>query len=90
MKIQYINKETHMVMDEKEYIFKENEIKEVPDRLGKYLLMKYKASFQKPVFQKEIKDVIEEPENIIVYEKKAESKKFTQLPSSKDVKYKKN
>jgi MoaA/NifB/PqqE/SkfB family radical SAM enzyme len=47
MKIQYINKENHTVYDDKEYVFKENKIKDVSDKLGNYLTSKYRASFVK-------------------------------------------
>lgn len=45
MNIQYINKENHEVIDDRSYLFHENEIKLVPDRLGQYLCSKYSQSF---------------------------------------------
>jgi hypothetical protein len=92
MKIQYINKENHTVYDDKEYVFKENKIKEVPDKLGNFLCTKYRNSFIKLNFievpKPEIKFKKQEIIKVTVYKKKANEQKFKKLPSSKDVKYK--
>jgi MoaA/NifB/PqqE/SkfB family radical SAM enzyme len=58
MKVKYINKASHTVIDDREYIFHENEVKDIPDRLGDYLVKKYPVSFQQ-VGDSKYKDPIE-------------------------------
>lgn len=85
MNIQYINKENHEVMDDQNYLFHQNEIKEVPEKLGEYLTLKYPMSFvkAKDIIKKSIK-IKEKIQNIklhfIMYVKNLNSNKFKEAP----------
>ncbi len=90
MNIKYINVENHEVMDGGiNYVFHENEIKDLPDHLGQYLVFKYSRSFVKVdgVVKEKVKDDIiikekmhEIPLKFKVYVKAYNKNKFKMVP----------
>lgn len=84
MFVQYINKESHTIVDgSKEYVFNCNDIKEMSDKLGIYICSKYRNSFKKAnELKKEIKkikDTVREMVFYILYTKKANSTKWISI-----------
>jgi len=91
MYIQYLCKTPQTVADQgEEYIFNCDEIKEIPDKLAKYLLQKQSASFRrarKPEIKKAEKIIDNPIISYIMYFKRASENAFKIMnEASPDVK----